>query len=43
MPLNHELTKTERDELYDKLIEEYFSTDRNNPGILKAWLLSTTR
>lgn len=39
MPLGSDLKETERDELYEKLLEEYFSIDDNNPGILKSWLL----
>src|SRR5205807_131201 len=33
----------ERDQLYEKLIEEYFATDDVNPGILKSWLLGRLR
>ena len=40
MPFGYKLQEAERAELYDKLIEEYFATDKNHPGILKAWLLS---
>jgi hypothetical protein len=43
MPFGHRLKMSERRELYAKLIEEYFSTDKNNPGILKSWLLTRTR
>ena len=40
MPLGHQLKVSERRELYSKLIQEYFATDKANPGILKSWLLS---
>jgi hypothetical protein len=43
MPFGHKLTPSERDELYDKLIREYFETDDANPGILKSWLLGRLR
>ena len=43
MPLGSKLTVPERDELYDKLIKEYFATDDANPGILKSWLLGRYR
>ena len=43
MPLGIELKESEREELYEKLIEEYFATDDANPGILKAWLLGRRR
>ena len=39
MPLGHHLKTSERNELYTKLIREYFAIDANNPGISKAWLL----
>ncbi len=39
MPLGHNLKTAERLELHSKLIQEYFSTDNSNPGILKSWLL----
>lgn len=40
MPLGHQLKVSDRRELYAKLIEEYFAIDKNNPGILKSWLLA---
>ena len=43
MPLGAKLTDTERAELYKKLVEEYFSIDPANPGILKSWLLGRAR
>ena len=42
MPLGYDLKEAEREELYEKLIEEYFATDAN-PGILKSWLLGESR
>ncbi len=39
MPMGHQLKISERRDLYAKLIQEYFATDKNNPGILKSWLL----
>ena len=40
MPLGFKLKVSERHELYTKLIQEYFASDKTNPGILKSWLLS---
>lgn len=40
MPFGYKLTAAERNELYDKLIREYFATDPAAPGILKSWLLN---
>ena len=42
MPLGSKLEPSERDELYQRLIQEYFATDDGNPGILKSWLLRGT-
>jgi hypothetical protein len=39
MPLGAKLKASERDELYEKLIQDYFATDATRPGILKSWLL----
>jgi hypothetical protein len=39
MPFGFDLKIAERDRLYERLIREYFATDRANPGILKSWLL----
>jgi hypothetical protein len=39
MPYGFSLNASERTQLYDKLIREYFATDPANPGILKSWLL----
>lgn len=41
MPFGRALDASRRDELHQKLIEEYFATDDANPGILKAWLLES--
>ncbi len=43
MPFGNKLETYERDEVYRKLIEEYFATDDANPGILKSWLLGKRR
>ena len=39
MPRGHQLNVADRRDLYAKLIQEYFATDKDNPGILKSWLL----
>jgi hypothetical protein len=39
MPFGNKLEISQRDEVYEKLIEEYFAIDDANPGILKSWLL----
>ena len=39
MPRGYELKVDDRNMLYQRLIQEYFATDRGNPGILKSWLL----
>jgi hypothetical protein len=43
MPFGRKLEESRRDELHEKLIEEYFATDEANPGILKSWLLGKSR
>ncbi|PYT04413.1 MAG: hypothetical protein DMF60_15425 [Acidobacteria bacterium] len=43
MPFGRRLEASRRDELNEKLIEEYFATDDANPGILKSWLLGKSR
>jgi hypothetical protein len=43
MPLGYKLTGSERGELYERLIQEYFATDDAHPGILKFWLLGSLR
>lgn len=40
MPRGHQLKVSDRRDLYAKLIQEYFAIDKDNPGILKSWLLS---
>ena len=40
MPMGHQLKVADRRDLYTKLIREYFAIDRDNPGVLKSWLLS---
>ena len=40
MPMGHQLKVFDRRDLYAKLIQEYFAIDKDNPGILKSWLLS---
>jgi hypothetical protein len=43
MPFGITLKDVERRQLYEKLIAEYFATDKANPGILKSWLLGQHR
>jgi hypothetical protein len=43
MPFGSSLTTSQRGELYEKLLQEYFSIDEQNPGILKSWLLGKFR
>ena len=43
MPLGYKLDESERQQLYQKVIREYFDTDDVNPGILKSWLLGRHR
>jgi len=43
MPLGAKLQNLERAQLYRKLVQEYFSTDDANPGVLKSWLLGKRR
>jgi hypothetical protein len=43
MPLGFELTPTERNRLYRKLIDDYFAIDEASPGTLKSWLLGRQR
>jgi hypothetical protein len=40
MPMGHQLKVADRRDLYAKLIQEYFAIDKDNPGILKSWLLA---
>lgn len=39
MPFGHQLKAIDRQNLYSKLVQEYFAIDKDNPGILKSWLL----
>lgn len=39
MPPGRNLSEGDRDELYKKLVDEYFATDNASPGILKSWLV----
>ena len=43
MPFGRKLEASRREELHEKLIEEYFATGEANPGILKSWLLGKSR
>jgi hypothetical protein len=43
MPFGYKLQPAERNELYERLIQEYFATDATQPGILKSWLLGKPR
>lgn len=43
MPFGRKLEASHREELHEKLIEEYFATGDANPGILKSWLLGKSR
>lgn len=38
MPFGHQLKAADRQQLYTRLIQEYFATDQDRPGILKSWL-----
>ncbi|HJZ68837.1 MAG TPA: hypothetical protein VKF81_11990, partial [Blastocatellia bacterium] len=43
MPFGANLSDSERDELHEKLVQEYFAIDDAAPGILKSWLLDRRR
>ena len=43
MPYEFQLTGDERARLYRRLVQDYFSIDERNPGILKSWLLGKNR
>lgn len=43
MPLGQSLRVPEREELYKKLVGEYFAVSDARPGILKSWLLSQSQ
>jgi hypothetical protein len=40
MPWGYKLNVIDRRKLYGKLIQQYFGTDKDDPGILKSWLLT---
>jgi hypothetical protein len=39
MPFGQSLRYRDRQQIYASLIEEYFATDKHNPGVFKSWLL----
>ena len=39
MPFGQSFRDSDRQQIYSSLIEEYFATDKHNPGVLKSWLL----
>ncbi|MGB8509450.1 MAG: hypothetical protein WCD76_13760 [Pyrinomonadaceae bacterium] len=39
MPLGQRLSAPQREDLYRKLVQEYFAVNEVRPGILKSWLL----
>jgi len=41
MPYGLKLQPAERAEVYERLIQEYFSVSDSHPGILKSWLLGS--
>jgi hypothetical protein len=43
MPFGSALHDSQRGELYERLIQEYFAADNAHPGILKSWLLGRLR
>ena len=43
MPLNAQLPRVARTQLYNQLVSDYFGIDSARPGILKAWLLGRMR
>ena len=43
MPFGSKLNGGERVELYQQLVDDYFATDEQRPGILKSWLMGRTR
>lgn len=43
MPFGQQLSISDRRELYAKLVDEYFATTNDNPGILKSWLLGRSQ
>lgn len=43
MPFGSKLAASDRHELRESLVKEYFAIDEANPGILKSWLLGKLR
>jgi hypothetical protein len=43
MPFGHQLKAIDRQALYSRLVQEYFAIDKDNPGILKSWLLGRSQ
>ena len=43
MPFGRQLKISDRRDLYAKLVEEYFALGKDNPGILKSWLLGRSQ
>jgi len=43
MPFGRKLDASRRDDLHQRLIDEYFAIDEANPGTLKMWLLGKLR
>jgi hypothetical protein len=43
MPFGRQLKTIDRQDLYARLVQEYFAIDKNNPGILKSWLLGRSQ
>lgn len=43
MPLNAQMSRVARTQLYNQLVSDYFAIDGARPGILKAWLLGKMR
>jgi hypothetical protein len=43
MPFGHQLKVADRQQLYARLVQEYFAIDKNNPGVLKSWLLDQSQ
>jgi hypothetical protein len=43
MPFGHPLKAIDRQDLYSRLVQEYFAIEKDNPGILKSWLLGRSQ
>ncbi len=43
MPLNAQLPRVARTQLYNQLVSDYFGIESERPGVLKAWLLGRMR